>query len=241
MRLACLFLIAACGGSPRTAEPLQSHTSKPRPTTPAPAIKWIDNGLDVSLLPAVASDGSVVVIAEHDSDGGRGSPNLQIVVRDRKDTQTSSFVVLTPDEGQTFFDEAGKHPKLDERIVAGNYWLDELHGDRNLVALTPVPVEVGEERGDAFRATLGDFVVTWQNSRLRITRAGKSLVDRQTPETWLTKASKMCSTCDEMCSNPAFLAGVAVNLDRSIAVLTVSYTGTDSCWEPADQHHVVSW
>jgi hypothetical protein len=32
-----------------------------------------------------------------------------------------------------------------------------------------------------------------------------------------------------------------VNLEHKVAILTIGYTGTDTCWEPSDAPHVVAW
>lgn len=244
MRLSSLILaLAACGG-PTSSAPISSHTDTPAPTTPPPTVAWIDNGFDTPLLPAVASDGSLVVFAQRDNDGGRGHPNLKLIVRDRRDATTKTLVVLDVEEVDKIFSpEDGKHPELDKRIASTNAWLAELHQKMNLVALTKLEPQSADSDGvgETHRATSGDLAVDWRTNRLAITRAQKPLVERTTPTTWLAaKHEKPCPGCDP-CENPAFLAGAAVDAARTIAVITVSYTGTDTCWEPAEQQHVVSW
>ncbi len=243
LHLASLLVLAtACGGPPAPPQaPLQSHHVAPQPTTPAPTVQWIDNGFDANLLPAVTHDGSTVVLAIQDSDGGRGYPNLRLALRDRRDAESKSFSVLATSEVETFFD-AGKHPKLDDRIVAANGWLTQLHRARTLRPLLELEViQPGDELGRATLAVRETIRVTWQDSSLRITEGDTPVVSITTPKTWLTEDTKLCPTCSEMCSNPAFLAAAAVDPARKIAVIRVGYTGTDTCWEPPDQQHVVAW
>jgi hypothetical protein len=243
MRLTtCLLVLAACG-SPQSSPSIASHADQPvAPTTAAPSVKWIDNGFDADLLPAVASDGSFVVLALRENDGGRGMPNLKLVVKDRKDAVTKTVLVLDADEAESLFAEDGSHPKVDERIAAANTWLAELHRKANLVPLTKLEPQKDPEGGyrETHRATGGDLAVDWKSSKLSITRAGRSLVDRATPETWLASKRPACATCD-VCENPELLGGAAIDASRTIAVITVSYTGNDTCWEPSDQQRVVVW
>ena len=51
----------------------------------------------------------------------------------------------------------------------------------------------------------------------------------------------MYAGATEICSNEAFLSAVSVDPDRNIAVVTIAYMGSDTCWEPAAQEHVVQW
>jgi hypothetical protein len=242
MRLACLLVLACACSSPAPAQtPLQGHSTASHPLTPPPSIRWAERTFVADRFPVVASDGSVVVLALIDSDGGRGNPNLRLEVRDRRDALVERHVVMTAAEAEQFLDDAGTRPQLDARIADANRWLANLHLTRNLIALPRLATDEADGRGSATRATGAGVTVTWDASILRITRGRSRLVERKTPPTWLIDDKPMCTGCVEICSNPAFLAGAAVDAARSIAVIGVGYTGTDTCWEPADQAHVVSW
>jgi hypothetical protein len=69
----------------------------------------------------------------------------------------------------------------------------------------------------------------------------KVVVDIDTPTSWLAKDRSLCRTCTEVCQNPAFLHAGYTDEARTLALLTISYVGTDTCPEPSSQHHVVSW
>ena len=52
----------------------------------------------------------------------------------------------------------------------------------------------------------------------------------------------MCDQCNgEICHNPAFLDSAYLDAGRKTALLIVQYDGTDTCWEPAAQEHVIAW
>jgi hypothetical protein len=44
-----------------------------------------------------------------------------------------------------------------------------------------------------------------------------------------------------MCSNPAFLSGAYHATEINALVVDIGYKGTDTCWEPSDQLHVIAW
>ena len=43
------------------------------------------------------------------------------------------------------------------------------------------------------------------------------------------------------CENPASLGAAHVSLEHKLALLTISYSGNDTCWEPSNAPHVVAW
>jgi hypothetical protein len=43
------------------------------------------------------------------------------------------------------------------------------------------------------------------------------------------------------CSNPDFLRDAFVAADAKLVVVRVAYRGTDTCWEPTSQLHVIAW
>src|SRR5690348_5431505 len=99
--LGSIVALAACGGAKATApaagpaDPVPSNVAAPVRSTPAPAIAWQDGAFKTDRLPAVARAGEVAVIAVRDNDGGRGSPNLRIEVRDRTDRLVQTIPVIT--------------------------------------------------------------------------------------------------------------------------------------------------
>ena len=225
--------IGACGSHPAPA-PLQGSAgtpTTPEPTTPS--VAWIDNGFDIPGLPAATGDGTRIIVAEIESDGGRGSPNLRIVSRDRSDGIVEKITILKIDEVDAMFDKEGRHPKLDARISAANTWLANLH---RTATLSPLPrLEV--DAADAYTqhsASAGPVVLDWAKDVLTIRRDKQLVTSHPTPATWR-------AADHDGCSNPAKLGGAWVDLERKVALVEIAYNGTDMCWEPTAQQHVVSW
>lgn len=208
---AALVLIAACGSTPPSV--VDQHTAPiAPPTTPAPSLRWVDNGFDTERLPAVARDGKTVVLGIHVEDP-RGLPNLTLVIRDRNDGNVRSFPVLGIEEIVTMFDDQGPTPALRARIADGNQLLADAHRGSDLVPLAPTTE------------------VQWAANHLTI----KDAVDRGTPASWLAPGGP------RDCTYPASLAAAWIDRERKLAVVTISYTSSDTCSEPPSQHHVIAW
>lgn len=257
MRLASRSLLSACSvlaagaalaaGCYRSSGEAPSGTAPAAalpPAGPAPRVAWRDNGFETSRLPTVSADGTKVLIPTQDSDGGRGNPNFRVAVKNREDAEVGTKVVLTVEEAETMFDGTPKHPELDKRIAAANGWLAERNTALRLQPLGKLEVEPNaEEMAADFRATGRGVTLEWKADRVTIVQGGKPLVDRATPNTWLVKDKPMYPGAgpDETCHNPAFLGGAWIDVERKLALLTITYYGTDSCWEPPATHHVVAW
>lgn len=239
-----LIVTLGCSAPTRPPPTIEGRAAPATPATGrAPNVAWIDNGFDANGIPAVTSDGAQVVLAFIDNDGGRGNPNLRLVVRGRTDRDVETKVVMSVDEAETLFDASGKTAELDARITATNNWLRAFHARAGLVALLPLETVRAEDAPlDEQRVAWSDELeVRWKASQLTITQAGKPLHARRTPEDWLVKDQPLCATCTETCSNPAHLAGAAIDVARRIAVVSIGYTGNDTCWEPPYRHHVIAW
>lgn len=220
MRLASIALIAACTHPP--AEPPSGRSPQPAPVTAGPRVTF-SGDFRLTGLPAVATDGSLVVIAHKESDGARGNPNLTLIARDRSDRVVDQLVVLTSDEAE--------HIKPETRVDMAQAWLDAKQRAMPLVPLA----DLGHTQG-VTRETLGS--IHWATSRITIAGA----VDRPTPDTWLAKDHPLCDQCNgEICHNEAFLDQAFLDTARKVALVIVAYDGTDTCWEPAAQEHVVAW
>jgi hypothetical protein len=250
MRGAVLVVLAACSGGPSPSRPpLVGRAPAATVTIPAPTIRWIDNGFDTAGLPAVATDGSVVVTAEIASDGARGNPNLRIVVRDRKDVEQQRLDVLRPDEVDQMFDAKGA-PALTARIEAGNHLLAELHTRHVLVPLESLTIDktrmvqgAEQEIPPAKRrhATGPHVRLDWTADTLKVTRDDRQVLARRVPAAWTPPDRPICSTCPEVCHHEPFFASAWADVARSVALVTITFTGTDTCWEPDAELHVLSW
>jgi hypothetical protein len=239
VRSSSLLLLLATAGCYRGSSTPADRPAPPAPAGPAPHLRWADNGFDASHVPAVSADGAALLIGLEDNDGGRGNPNYRLELRDRRDAILAKQVVLTVDEAESMFDASGKTAALDQRIAAANRWLADQHAARRFVPFTELEVETGDEIASAFRATGHGVTLEWRKRRLTLTHDGQTLVARETPDSW---GSEELTPGDlEMCQNPAFLGAASVNLERKVALVTISYSGNDRCWEPSNAPHVVAW
>ncbi len=224
MRRAALLLAACASGPP---PPIAQHvTRQDPPTNAAPTIALDDGRLITTGLPAVSTDGSVVVIAHEERDP-RGE-DVVLVARDRADRTIATHPVMrlaaddVPDDALT------------ARIADANRWLAAQH---NAYHLQPMRALVMTDR----HARADGISIDWEASRLAIARAGGAPFIQTTPQGWLVADHPMYAGSSDMCSNEAFLLAASVDTDRTLAVITVAYMGTDTCWEPSPQEHVVHW
>lgn len=213
---ALLLVLVACSGS----APIAKNTATPTGGAP-PQIEWAQNRFAWTKLPAIARDRSLAIVPLVDNDGGRGFPNLRIELRDKFDRTTQGINVLTPNEYERLVVDDKPTKQLEARIVTANQQLVQLHAAHDLVAMTVVDP-----------ASLG---VTYADSKLTITDG--PVVDG-TP--WKAPAGKRCAQCDP-CENPEFLKNVYAAPGINAIVVDIGYRGTDTCWEPADQWHLIVW
>lgn len=234
--------LCACWSSP-PATPIASTT--PAPLSPAPSILWIDNQLVERRLPAIAADGTVVVIGIEKPDGARGNPNYRLELRGRDDRTQWSNDVLTVEEVDSgaFFDESGPLPPLRERIARANEELERLHAKHRLEPMKDLSLENDRDASLVDQTARGaNLAIAWRADHVVITDDrgdGKTvLLDLPAPRTWLAAPSRSNT---HACANPAYLDESWAAPDHRLVVITVNYEGTDMCWEPDAQLHVVTW
>jgi hypothetical protein len=262
MRLGFLFAIVTCGACGQPAPPpLTGSATSEAPATPEPTVRWDKREIAIQGLPAIASDGSAIVVTYRDSDGGRGNPNLTLIEKDRSDREVSQLVVLLATEADTL-----APAEIAARFDKATAWLHDRHTAKHLVAMTALAVgKPIDERSDVAGGGAPDgsaggagglprgidgtpapavgagVTLRWAPNQLAIQRDGDVLVQRTTPASWLAPDHPMCRGCSEICHNEAFLGGAYIDLARKAAVVIVAYRGTDTCWEPGSQAHVVAW
>jgi len=178
------------------------------PVSPAPSIAWRDGAFTTTGLPAIASDGGLVVAPRIDSDGGRGFANLQIELRDRRDKLVMTMPVMTANELEALVPDARTaSPELDSRIAATNRRLADVHKDYDLVPMQAI-----------------------EPSELSIDFAARG---------WLAPQGPRCAQCPP-CENPPYLDAVYKADGIDVRLVRVAYRGTDLCWEPSPQLHVIA-
>lgn len=245
-----LLSLAACGGAPKPSA-LGNAAGYGGPPGPAPTLAWsggspIDGGeFKTTGMPAVADDGSRVLIAWVMGDGGRGFPNLRLQVVDRDDRVVDTRVVLDADQVEAMTESS----TVD--VAAHNQYLADSNGTLRWRPLATAPVEGEAEPGaepdpmfaSAWSSQLGDVAIRFAvDGHLVIEQGGKVVVD-EVMAGWLTKDHPMYegASADEMCQNPIYLQSVQLDGGRRVAVLGVEFHGNDTCWEPSGQYHVVGW
>lgn len=187
-------------------------------------------------LPAVSADGAVVLLPLEEVVAGPHAPNLTLVEKGRDDHEVGRHVVMT-------VAEATGETAAPKDLPGANHWLAAEHQTHDWRALTAFPEpERSDDEGSPDHAAQGDVAVQWTEGHLTVTAGGKTVVDGKHDD-WLVKPYKMAcgDDCDDMCSNPSMLGGVAGDLAHRLLVVTIAYHGTDTCWEPSPQLHVVTW
>jgi hypothetical protein len=245
MRVALVMPVVAlaCGSSPPPAPtvPIASEVVRAPPTTPAPTIGFADNAFKPTRLPAIAHAGEIVVVAVSDTDGGRGHANLRVEVRDRYDKLLETHTVMTAHEYEQLVADGKPTPALDQRLAKIDETLARLHALHDLVAMKGL--EALTPSGDDLRhMCTGDGLdVEFRDGRLHVfpRSSQRPIVDRDATA-WAVPSHKPCPQCDE-CTNPPFLAAAYHARGINTLVIEIGYRGTDTCWEPGDAFHVVTW
>lgn len=240
MRAALVFLfVIGCGGA-SSQLPLQgkADTAFPPRGTPAPSIEWTSGHFDWHGLPAIARDRSIAILPLVDNDGGRGYPNLRIEAKDRKDHVIEGTDVLIANDYERLVAGDQPAPELAARIAAMNKKLGDLHREHDLVAMTAA-AHTGDPMDETPPVFTTKYVqVKYEHGKLHVTLASRSFDVDGTP--WRAPSGKRCPGCDP-CENPELLRDVYAADDVDAIIVDIGYRGTDTCWEPADQLHVVTW
>lgn len=245
MRLALLALLAAsCGGSPapRSGDVIENHPAPAAPrATPAPSVAWVDGKLATNMLPAVARGGEIVIVPISGGDAGRGYPNLKLEIHDRSDKVVQTIDVMSSNEFETMVVDGKAQPALEKRLAAANAELVRQHNVHDLIAMHALEMQKPIDGGEAHLAIGDGLDVDWNRTHLHVLRHNTDHeVTTYDGTPWLVRDHTPCPKCTP-CENPAFLDGVWHAEGVNVLVAQIGYRGTDTCWEPADQMHVVVW
>lgn len=234
--------LAACGSSP-PAEPVIAghHAPAAAPSGPAPSIAFGERGFETPGLPAIARDGDLVVLPIVEGDGGRGYPNLRLELRDRHDRTTGTLEILIANDYEHLVPD-GQHagPELERRLADANHRLAQLHTEHDLVPMQPLAF-TPEPFGPPKPIEDGGLVIAFgADHQLRVRDARGPVRASVDGTGWLAPSGPRCAQCPP-CENPAYLAGAYRAPGIDAVVVRIAYTGTDTCWEPGDQLHVIAW
>lgn len=235
MRAPLIWLAGAALVACSRPEPPPPLTGRAIVTTPPPSVTWRGRDIAITGLPAIAEDGSSIVVAHRDSDGERGNPNLTLVEKDRGDRVVRRLEVITATE----VDQLGADA-IARRFAAASTWLDQRHAAAHLVAMTALDFHPATDEALA-AATRGDVTMRWVPGELMLVLGPGWRLLRSTPPSWLVADRPMCAGCSEVCHIDAVLGGGYVDLDHRLALVVVSYRGSDTCSEPGPEAHVVTW
>jgi hypothetical protein len=244
MRALIVVLAIGCSSPPAshgTTDDLSSHVSGP--TTPGPVVEWTAEGRPtVSLLPAIAHAGEVVVVTRIESDGGRGFPNLAIEVRDRQDKVVQTISILTSNEFEELVpDGKTPAPALTKRIAEANQQLATIHGIHRLEPLVELQMGARQDNESAHMASDSRVDVEWGDHHLRIFPHTRTvpIADRDGSK-WLAPDHEPCADCG-VCHNESYLAAAYRSEAATLILIRIDFRGTDTCWEPSGQYHVITW
>jgi hypothetical protein len=243
MRTCLLLVLAACGGASTPPPHAVENHAEPVATreTPAPTVAWADGKPTVTGLPAVAKAGELVVVPISGGDAGRGYPNLRIEVHDRSDKTVQTIDVLTSNEFESLAPGGAASPPLQKRIAEANATLARLHGVHDLAPMHTLEIQDPGDGGTKHLAMGDGLDVDWDTDHLHVLHHNTdNAVTVLDGKPWLVKDHKPCPSCAP-CENPAFLDGVYHATGINVLVVQIGYRGTDTCWEPADQMHIVTW
>src|SRR5262245_47213644 len=168
LRFVALLSLAACATT--APAPITNQPAHPAPpATPAPILSVGDMFALSRPFPLVSADGTIVVLAVEDGDGGRGYPNLRFVVKDRRDKILATHVVLAADEADGYFGDAALTKRLAPRIERANLWLAEQNARYGLVSLPALTVVKGDDGYADVKSIARDNIsVTWSANTLDI-------------------------------------------------------------------------
>ena len=230
-----LFALAlvACGGT--THDSVIKGTGVPQvaPTTPAPSITFANDKFEVHGLPAISRDREVTVLPIVEGDGGRGYPNLRIELRSESDKTFETDQVLIANDYEKLVVDGKPSDELAKRIDHVNQRLRELAAQHELVPLQRTEIT------DTEFVIHETWEVTYAKSILKIVfDAGHSLTFEH-PEWKAPQGARVPGA--PPCENPESLKAVYWTHNINAIVAEITYQGTDTCWEPGDQLHVITW
>jgi hypothetical protein len=147
---------------------------------------------------------------------------------------------MTSNEYETLALDGKPSPALVQRIDAADQELAKLHGVHDLVPMRPLDMQHPKDGSEQHMAMGDSLDVDWDKDHLHVFHHNSdhpiAIVDGKA---WLAK--QHTPVAGLTCENPAFLKAVYHATGINVVVVQIAYHGTDTCWEPADQLHAVTW
>jgi hypothetical protein len=185
-------------------------------------------------LPAVTPDGSRVAIAYSGEDGARGDFNLALVIRDVKTDRVLQREVVAKAGALALSPEALQHRLAAlNRALARTAWVP--------LKRYPSDRKPGTGAPEVSTVVAGELTMSFREPRLTVRRGERVLLDQRYAG-WSAPVTRFAERCEDgpcECRNPAYLAEAAVDEARRVVMVKIGYAGTDACWEPDSQVHVL--
>jgi hypothetical protein len=217
---------------PSIAPSASSAPSADSPAAPPPPqASWRDG------LPAVSDDGTTIAVANDVSLGARGDSRVELDLLDvARDEVVRRIIVFDPDYPMARSGE----PKA-RRVLAERSWVklsaavvEEDPGSPVRQGGVGAALRSNRASGDGLSLEYREPVLV-----VRDAATGAELLRTAEPR-WSEKPGPRCPGCGDC---PAPLANVTqVWSDRAHGLLLVAvgfFGGSDLCWEPPDEYHVV--
>jgi hypothetical protein len=209
-----------------------------------------------SAVPSVTSDGSLILVPVSGPFFARWEPNLLFVVWDRHGKVVQQQVVQDMEQDLSERGTPEVRAQVKAQELAAGKLLDALER-KGLQSkdLQPAVLESDNapfphhaaytKEGERAPSVTFDLSPT---GTLTIKPRGHAAVTRHhagwrsvpTPEQE-RRIQESISKGENGCYNPALLRGALVDLGRRIAIVTIGYHGSDSCWEGPDEQTVMAW
>ncbi|HTL38728.1 MAG TPA: hypothetical protein VL326_36605 [Kofleriaceae bacterium] len=233
--LLALLLVACSGGTHAPPATLKGSAEPPvaERATPAPSITFADDQFELHGFPAIAKDRSVVALPVIESDGGRGYPNLRIELRFDSDKTFETIPVMISNDYEALVENGAAKPELVRRIERANQRLRDLHAKSDLVTMEP-----GEDLENEFVINT-TWEIRYVNGMLKLVFDVDHSISFDRPDFKAPKGPH-CAGCMP-CENPESLHRVYWAPGINAIVVEIAYQGTDTCWEPGNQLHVLTW
>ena len=175
--------------------------------------------------PVVTADGKLIIVPQREEDAR--FEGFKFVVYDRRGIAIDERAIATAGEERP--------PASATRSAAAAKWLHAFDAARHLKPLT----RANDVTSIAALGPTGTLTVTPPGHR-PVTKASPGW--RTEPDAAQAAVMKAKSDRGEIeCFNAARIGDVWLDLPRRVAVVHITFRGSDTCWEPAGGYAVFTW
>lgn len=169
-------------------------------------------------LPAVSADRKRVAFVRELEDGGRGNPNLSLIIRDAAADKNLEVIEVLPVEPrwrpEREAEVRGKLAGANRRLAAGS-WTPMDHPDYDDAAID----------GAAMTLAIGALTVRARGDRLEIARGRRVLARRQL-RSWLGPGAQGCPVAPRLRDARA---------GSGLVLVEIGFEGAPGCWREPEQ------